>query len=155
MLVEGNLVKSADGAVYAADDSVALANNGIMHLFSNAKYELAGQEIESVNNPGIAGVLMGIAKFPYDYANGVGMMQCWSPATSDHILMNQGFARRKVYIIEKSDPRGSFSFAVPLESIFCFCEDYDKILYGLRLLFERVTMMLFNGLLWLQLVKWN
>ena len=75
LLVEGNLLKE-DGTLYGANDAVALANNGVMHLFSNVKYELAGQEIESVNNPGIAGVLMGIAKFPYDYANSAGMVQC-------------------------------------------------------------------------------
>ena len=86
LLVEGNLLKDGAGGVYDANASVALANNGIMHLFSNVKYELAGQEIESVNNPGIAGVLMGVAKFPYDYANGTGMVQCWSPQTSDAIL---------------------------------------------------------------------
>ena len=63
LLVEGNLMKE-DGARYAAADTIAQANNGVMHLFSNVKYELAGQEIESVNNPGIAGVLMGIAKYP-------------------------------------------------------------------------------------------
>ena len=26
---------------------MALSNNGVMHLFSNAKYEIGGQEIES------------------------------------------------------------------------------------------------------------
>ena len=132
LLVEGNLVKAADGTVYAADNAVALANNGIMHLFSNVRYELGGQEIESVNNPGIAGVLMGVAKFPYDYTSGVGMTQCWSPATTDHILMNQGFQKRQIYIINKPDPRGSFSFAIDLENMFGFCEDYDKIVYGMR-----------------------
>ena len=65
LLVEGNLSK-ADGARYAQHDDVTLSNNDVMHLFSNVKYELAGQEIESVNNPGIAGVLMGISKFPYN-----------------------------------------------------------------------------------------
>ena len=52
-------MKDAAGGVYDANASVALSN--VMHLFSNVKYELAGQEIESVNNPGIASVLMGIA----------------------------------------------------------------------------------------------
>ena len=103
-----------------------------MHLFSNVKYELAGQEIESVNNPGIAGVLMGISKFPYDYANGAGMIQCWSPQTTDAVLGERGFARRKEYIISKSVPRGSFSFAIELENLFGFCEDYDKVVYGMR-----------------------
>ena len=131
LLVEGNLLK-ADGTVYGADAAVALASNGIMHLFSNVRYELGGQEIESVNNPGIAGVLMGISKYSYDYANAGGMVQCWSPQTSDAVLMERGFKRRQEYIIHKSDPRGSFSFAIELENIFGFCEDYDKVIYGMR-----------------------
>ena len=56
LFVEGNILKE-DGTRYAAADVMALANNGVMHLFSNVKYELASQEIESVNNPGIAAVL--------------------------------------------------------------------------------------------------
>ena len=101
LLVEGNLLKE-EGTRYAAADVIALANNGIMHLFSNVKYELAGQEIESVNNPGIAGVLIGIAKYPYDYAYGTELIQCWSPETSDGGLMEREFGRRKEYIITKS-----------------------------------------------------
>ena len=87
-IIEGNLLKE-DGTRYAAADVIALANNGVMHLFSNVKYELAGQEIESVNIPGIAGVLMGIAKYPYDYAYGTGLIQCLSPETSDGTLMER------------------------------------------------------------------
>ena len=68
-----------DGTRYAAADVVVLPNNGVMHLFSNVKYELSGQEIESVNNPGIVGVLMRIAKYPCDYAYGTGLIQIgWS-----------------------------------------------------------------------------
>ena len=131
LLVEGNLLPTAGGA-YEANATISLANNGVMHLFSNVKYELAGQEIESVNNPGIAGVLMGISKFPYDYAQGAGMIQCWSPATSDAVLGVRGFARRQEYIIGKSVPIGSFSFVVDMENVFGFCEDYDKVVYGMR-----------------------
>ena len=138
LLVEGNLLKAGAAGVYAANDAVALANFGVMHLFSNVKYELAGQEIESVNNPGIAGVLMGTAKFPYDYANSAGMVQCWSPQTSDAVLGERGFARRQEYIIRKSVPRGSFSFAVELENLFGFCEDYDKVVYGMR---QKLTLV--------------
>ena len=123
-----------DGAVgvYDANASVALANYGVMHLFSNVKYELAGREIECVNNPGIAGVLMGTKKFHYDYANSAGMVQYWSPQTSDAVLGERGFARRQEYIIAKSVPRGSVSFAVELENLFGFCEDYDKVVYDMR-----------------------
>ena len=132
LLVEGNLLKAGAAGVYAAVDAVALASNGVMHLFSNVKYELAGQEIESVNNPGIAGVLMGTSKRSYGYGSGAGMVECWSPQQVDTVLGNRGFARRQEYIIAKADPRGSFSFAIELENIFGFCEDYDKIVYGMR-----------------------
>ena len=46
LLVEGNLLKAGDAGVYGEYDDVALASNGVMHLFSNVRYELAGQEIE-------------------------------------------------------------------------------------------------------------
>ena len=45
LLVEGNLLEE-DGMRYAAANIIALTSNGVMHLFSNVKYELAGQEIE-------------------------------------------------------------------------------------------------------------
>ena len=137
LLVEGDLVK-ANGTRYAAADNITLANNGVMHLFSNMKYEIEGQEIESVNNPGIAGVLMGISKFPYDYAYGNGMLQCWAPQTSDTGLMEKAFAKRKEYIISKSNPIGSFSFIVELENVFGFVEDYDKVTYGMR---QKLTLV--------------
>ena len=138
LLVEGELVKS-DGKRYATTDDLALCNNGIMHLFSNAKYEIAGQEIESVNNPGIAGVLMGAAKFPFDYSTGAGLMQCWAPNTADSQIINtKGYEARKKYIIAKSVPVGTFSFIVELENVFGFVEDYAKVTYGMR---HRLTLV--------------
>lgn len=132
LLVEGELLK-ANGQRYTATADTALCNNGIMHLFSNAKYEIGGQEIESVNNPGIAGVLMGAAKFPFDYAAGAGLMQCWAPNTADSQLIDKkGYEARKKYIIAKSTPVGTFSFAVELENVFGFIEDFSKVTYGMR-----------------------
>ena len=57
LLVEGDLLKKAGGRF--DKEAITLSNNGIMHWFSNVKYELGGQEIESVNHPGVAGVMMG------------------------------------------------------------------------------------------------
>ena len=94
LLVEGNLLKE-DGTRYAAADVIALANNGVMDLFSNVKYELAGQEIVSVNNPGIAGVLKVSQNIPTT-AYGTGMIQCWSPETSDGVLTGDGRRSAKV-----------------------------------------------------------
>ena len=132
LLVEGEVLKK-DGTRYTTTDDLALCNNGIMHLFSNARYEIAGQEIENVNNPGIAGVLMGAAKFPFDYSTGAGLMQCWAPNTADSQLINtKGYEARKEYIIKTSVPVGTFSFMIELENVFGFVEDYAKVTYGMR-----------------------
>ena len=45
---------------------------------------------------------------------------------------NLGFKIRHDYIINNSDPKGSFSFKIPLKHIFGFCEDYDKVGYGFK-----------------------
>ena len=131
LLIEGDLLK-ADGHRFEKASAIALANNGLMHLFSNIKYEIAGQEIESINNPGIASTIMNLAKFPYGYASGLGMMQCWSPATTDGVLANRGMERRKEYIMQKPEKPGQFSFVYELENMFGFAEDYDKVMYGLQ-----------------------
>ena len=104
------------GGTRYADENITLANKGIMHLFSNLKYEIDGQIIESINEPGIASVIMGLAKFPYDFTRGVGLMQCWRPETSNTAIGDRAFARRKEYILSKSDPKGSFSFIIELEN---------------------------------------
>ena len=43
-----------------------------------------------------------------------------------------GWNIRKQYIIDNSDPKGSFSFIIPLKHIFGFCEDYDEVVYGFK-----------------------
>ena len=35
-------------------------------------------------------------------------------------------------LLEPPNPKGTFSFRIPLKHIFGFCEDYNKILYGLK-----------------------
>ena len=49
-----------------------------------------------------------------------------------HLEHNVGFGIRQEYIIKNSNPKGSFSFRIPLKHIFGFCEDYDKVVYGLK-----------------------
>ena len=53
-------------------------------------------------------------------------------STDANLVNNVGFKLRKEYIINKPDPKGTFSFKIPLKHIFGFCEDYDKILYGMK-----------------------
>ena len=76
LLVEGDLVKAADDSPYTADDLVTLTNNGIMYLFSNVKYVLGDQEIESLNHPGFASTILGMIKQPFDFSKGAGLNEC-------------------------------------------------------------------------------
>jgi len=57
-------VKNADDAAYANVDVITLTNNAMMHLFNNIKYQLSGQEIESLFHPGQATTMLGLLKFP-------------------------------------------------------------------------------------------
>ena len=45
---------------------------------------------------------------------------------------NLGWNVRKRYIIDSLDPKGTLSIRVPLKNTFGFCEDYDKVVYGLK-----------------------
>ena len=132
LLVEGDLLKN-DDTRYADADLVTLTNNAIMYLFSNIKYNLGGQEIASLNHPGFATTMLGLSKHSADFAKGAGLMQCWYPDTGTTAVDadNVGFAIRRSYIVRKPNPLGSFSFGIPLEHVFGFCEDYDKVMYGM------------------------
>ena len=57
--IDGQLLKANEQA-YAAADNIALVNNAPMYCFSNIKYLLGGNEIESVNEPGQATTMMGL-----------------------------------------------------------------------------------------------
>ena len=129
LIVEGSLLQK-DGNRYKEEDQIALVNNGIMHLFEYIKYELSGQEIERVNNVGQATTMLGLLKYSTDFSQSQGMNQCWmKEILGDKILY--GMKYRKDYLLD-SEPKGSFSFKIPLKHIFGFCEDYNKIVYGFK-----------------------
>ena len=142
LIVEGQLIK-ADGTPYNRANEVTLANNGIMHLFKRVRYDLSGQEIENIMNVGQTTTMFGLLKYPDDFSKSKGLNQLWYKDTSSLPIMdmannnfNAGFKIRHDYIFGKTDgnvvPIGSFSFRIPLKHIFGFCDDYDKIVYGLK-----------------------
>ena len=133
LLIEGQLIKD-DDTLYANADVISLVNNGMMYLFKNIKYQLSGQDIESLLNPGQATTMLGLLKYPDDFSKSQGLNQLRYKDTSVDAAIdnNIGFRIRKEYIINKPDPKGTFSFRIPLKHIFGFCEDYNKILYGMK-----------------------
>ena len=137
LIVEGQLLKR-DGTPYNRATEVALANNGIMHLFKRIRYDLSGQEIENIMNVGQATTMLGLLKYPDDFSKSKGLNQLWYKDTVITPILdnNVGFKIRHDYILGTDDfnvtPVGIFSFKIPLKHIFGFCEDYDKVIYGLK-----------------------
>ena len=143
LIVEGRLLKNADGGVYDADTLITLINNGIMYLFSDVRYHLASHEIEVLQNPGHATTILGMLKFPDDFSKSQGLNQLWikdtgnGDTTVDGNNPNEGFKLRRNYIINMPATRGNFCFKIPLKHFLGFCEDYKKILYGMQ---QRLTL---------------
>ena len=142
LIITGQLLK-ADGTPYVFANRITLANNGIMHLFKRIRYELSGQEIENIINVGQATTMLGLLKYPDDFSKSKGLNQLWYKDTKNTAVLdpananfNAGFKIRHDYIFGNTDGVaanvGKFSFRIPLKHIFGFCEDYDKIVYGLK-----------------------
>ena len=77
--------------------------------------------------------MLGLLKYPDDFSKSKGLNQLWYKDTTVNAeAANTGWEIRRYQIISNSDPRGTFSFKIPLKHIFGFCEDYDKVVYGLK-----------------------
>ena len=153
LVIEGQLAAPvapplAGVGPYADADVVTLINNGIMYLFSDVRYHLASHEIEVLQNPGHATTMLGLLKYPDDFTKSQGLNQLWLPDTNidnnneANKVDNKGFKKRNEYIIQTSDPKGTFSFKIPLKHFLGFCEDYKKILYGMQ---QRLTLTRTNN----------
>ena len=153
LVIEGQLAAPvapplAGVGPYADADVVTLINNGIMYLFSDVRYHLASHEIEVLQNPGHATTMLGLLKYPDDFTKSQGLNQLWLPDTNidnnneANKVDNEGFKKRNEYIIRTSDPKGTFSFKIPLKHFLGFCEDYKKILYGMQ---QRLTLTRTNN----------
>ena len=142
LIITGQLLQ-ANGTPYVFANPVSLANNGILYLFKRIRYELSGQEIENIMNVGQATTMLGLLKYPDDFSKSKGLNQLWYKDTKNTAVLdpananfNAGFKVRHDYIFGNADGvaanLGKFSFRIPLKHIFGFCEDYDKIVYGLK-----------------------
>ena len=78
--------------------------------------------------------MLGLLKYPDDFSKAQGLNQlCYKDtATTAVTADNNGFAARHAYLIQSPTVKGTFSFRIQMKHIFGFCEDYDKIVYGLK-----------------------
>ena len=75
--IEGKLVKETGETAFATGKNITFTNNGPFFLFDNMKYELNGQEIESIYHPGHATTMLGLTKYSSNFNAGQGLNQCW------------------------------------------------------------------------------
>ena len=133
LIFEGRVAKAGNTA-YANADEVAVTNNAIMHVFSRIEYHLSNPLIESFSYPGQATTMLGLLKYPDDISKAQGLHQLW--------YKNTEIMQLKLIIMDllhglhissnHQTVKGTLSFRIPLKYIFGFCEDYDKIVYGLK-----------------------
>ena len=78
--------------------------------------------------------MLGLLKYPDDFSKAQGLNQLWYKDTSTNAAkaVNNGFAARNAHIIQSPTVKGTFYFRILLKHIFGFCEDDDKIVYGLQ-----------------------
>ena len=135
LIIDGRLLRN-NGNSYGNNDLATLTNNGIMYLFKRIRYDLSGQEIENIINPGQATTMLGLLKYPDDFSKSKGLNQLWYKDTTINAAeANTGWEIRRKYIITNDDnnaKKGTFSLKIPLKHIFGFCEDYDKVVYGVK-----------------------
>ena len=70
--------------------------------------------------PGQATAMLSLLKYPDDFSKSKGLNQVWYKDTSVNAAAadNVGFKIRRDYIMKSSNPKGSFSFRIPLKHIF-------------------------------------
>ena len=157
---EGQILTVQNNDNFRDLENVTLANDGILHLFSELKYTINGQPIEDILNPAISSIMLGILRYPDDFSETEGLMQCWYKDEGDGGVIgtvidsfqtqvnnvdvwhdtiksfnNIGREKRKKLFYDSiSVPanKGKFSFCIPLKHIFGFCDDYDKVMYGVN-----------------------
>ena len=78
--------------------------------------------------------MLGLLKYPDDFSMAQRLNQLWYKDTATTAVKadNKRFAAKHAYLIQSPTVKGTFSFKIPMKQIFGFCEDYDKIVYGLK-----------------------
>lgn len=137
IIIEGTIASSDAKKAYTKTTDIALANNAPLFLFTNMKYLLNNQVVESISNPGQTITMIDALRL--DKANRLD--QCWAKDTSATAASSSGHTTRKGLLMVAPKTPGTFSFKIPLNKIFGFAHDYRKVMYGLKhsLRFERTS----------------
>jgi len=131
LTIEG-VLRTADGANIANNAAIAFVNNGLMYLFSNVKYFLGTLQIEYFEN---AGVTTSIHNYLTKSQIYMGGNWFWSPDRETAVANASNIAwRTRNLLVNPQAPGGvwNFSATLPLSTVFSFCNDYRKVIYGMQ-----------------------
>jgi len=106
--IEGTITKPAE-----LTDEIRFINNGLSFLFSEMKYEINGNQIQKLVNPGISTTLKGYCS--YNKTN----------ITSHH---NSAWGSDIKNVNKDFIDNSNFNGCINLKDLFGFCEDYKRIL---------------------------
>jgi len=124
--IEGSLTTDTDTQFDFKTKAISIINNGLMYMFDRVSYRIGNEEIEGYSYPGIASTLKGLLTYQRDSKEN--MLFLWSIDTIKN-TNSSGFKERLEYI---SSGKGNFSALIPLKHIFGFCENYKKVIYGVK-----------------------
>jgi len=129
--IEGT-IKAHNDADLGNDAAVAFVNNGIMQLFTNVRYFLGTQLIEYYENVGITTTIHNLLTKSSNY-NGDGWFWIPDKVVSAANVNNERWKYRK-YIINAGVAGENYNFSamIPLNCIFNFCNDFNKVIYGMQ-----------------------
>jgi hypothetical protein len=157
--LRGKVLKS-DGTDLSQNDMVTLTNNGF-NLFNTAKYRIGDKEIESIDYVGIGTTVLNLVEFSDDYAKSAASNMFWFKDTADstdtsrfiyesadklsklkesetkledlikkikgNYNFNEGFLERW----KQTKQSKQISLFLPLNRLFGFCKDINRVLKGL------------------------
>lgn len=110
LYIEGKLTKSTGAATTAK-----FVNNGVVHLFSEIRYEMNGVVVDSVTKPGITSTMKGYVSY-----------------TSDEVKQLQNAGWLPDADSSTTDDNGNFNVCIPLRMLLGFAEDYGKVILNIR-----------------------
>ena len=82
LVIKGQLVRSDNNNAFAANAEIALVNNAMMYLFSEASYSIGGVTMERISTPGQIKSMLGYLSLPDDYSTSAGLKSCWCKDTT-------------------------------------------------------------------------
>lgn len=119
LYVEGKLLLDDNATV---PSKTLFTNNAFAYLFDELRYEVNGQVVDRVRNPGVTTTIKSYVSLSEGDLKGLSNSG-WIDSGS-----KVGSTLDKTTI----DSKGNFSFCVPLNKLFGFAEDYKRLIVNAR-----------------------